>query len=169
MYTCSADQLTHVSANRKNFNVQRWRTCVSERFNCDASSTRSGVDRYFWASNRSSRPFSCWSLNTVLAFRRRQCFPAAVSPWWWNRLAKWKPTINGLLVTHMKIVFLNQSSLIESYFLNWKLKSGHCICSAQYFPWSGVTIPTFYVSVSCSIPEVGSERFANLQYLDTKY
>ena len=52
-------------------------TWVSDRLSCAASSTRSGVDRYLWASNRFSNPCSCWSLNTVRALRRRQCLPGA--------------------------------------------------------------------------------------------
>lgn len=55
-------------------------TWVSERFNAFASSTRSGVERYLWASNRFSSPLSCWSLNTVRAFRRRQCFEFGSPP-----------------------------------------------------------------------------------------
>jgi hypothetical protein len=49
-------------------------TWVSERLSAFANSTLSGVERYRWASNRFSRPVSWWSENTVLAFRRRQCF-----------------------------------------------------------------------------------------------
>lgn len=48
-------------------------TCVSLRPSAEASSTRSGVDRYRWASNRFSNPVSCGSLNTVRAFLLRQC------------------------------------------------------------------------------------------------
>lgn len=49
-------------------------TCASDRFKALASSTRSGVLKYFCPSNRFSSPFNWWSLNTVRAFRRRQCF-----------------------------------------------------------------------------------------------
>ena len=50
-------------------------TCVSDKFNAEANSTLSGVDKYLWASNRLSSPHSWWSEKTVLAFRRRHCLP----------------------------------------------------------------------------------------------
>lgn len=53
-------------------------TCVSLRPSADASSTLSGVERYLWASNLFSNPVSWGSLNTVLAFRRRQCLRAPI-------------------------------------------------------------------------------------------
>lgn len=34
-------------------------TCVSDKLSCDASSTRSGVDKYRCVSNRFSSPFNC--------------------------------------------------------------------------------------------------------------
>lgn len=51
-------------------------TCVSLRFKAVASSTRSGVLKYRCAANLFSNPVNCGSLNTVLAFRLRQCFKA---------------------------------------------------------------------------------------------
>lgn len=51
-------------------------TCVSLRLKADASSTRSGVERYLWAANLFSRPVSWGSLKTVRAFLLLQCFNA---------------------------------------------------------------------------------------------
>lgn len=55
-------------------------TCVSDKLRAFASSTLSGVERYLCASNLFSRPCSCWSLNTVRALRRRQCFDEGSAP-----------------------------------------------------------------------------------------
>lgn len=81
---------------RSNTTKLWWQTCVSDRLSWFASSTLSGVDRYRWASNRFSSPFSCWSLNTVRAFRRRQCFPG-LSCWYIG--ARGKPEIKVIVIT----------------------------------------------------------------------
>lgn len=74
-----------------------WPTCVSDRLSWFASSTLSGVDRYRWASNRFSSPFSCWSLKTVRAFRRRQCFPG-LSCWYIGARGKPKMKVIGIKI-----------------------------------------------------------------------
>ena len=106
-------------------------TCVSDRLSWEASSTLSGVDKYFWASNLSSRPFNCWSLKTVLAFRRRLCLLQA----WFsevNKPAKWNPgewkrikiifycdciIITSFKFTEFKFVAIYHNFIIVLYFV----------------------------------------------------
>ena len=48
-------------------------TCVSLRSSDEASSMRSGTDKYFFSANLDSRPSSCISVNTVRSFRFLFC------------------------------------------------------------------------------------------------
>ncbi len=67
-------------------------TWVSDRPRLLARSTRSGVLKYFCDSNLFSSTLSCWSLNTVLAFRRLHSFIDefdCVPPAFWCTLSNW--------------------------------------------------------------------------------
>ena len=86
-------------------------TCVSDSWSWLASSTLSGVERYLCASNLFSRPPSCASLNTVLAFLRRQCLPGASC---WNNPGRWNPK-DKRKTQNEKSCRRHQKSLIVQY------------------------------------------------------
>lgn len=108
-------------------------TWVSDRLRALASSILSGVLKYLCASNRFSNPFNCWSLNTVRAFLRRQCFPPGSPPL--------KRELNGRPENKMRCIVLFTFSMSH-------LASSHCHLDISglssvhtyVFPWvSNVT------------------------------